>query len=251
MVRAGVRAILARDPGIEVVAEAVDGLDAVEAVARLRPAVALLDIQMPGLDGIEAAARIHREVPDTAVVMLTTFDEDDFIARALRLGAAGFLLKADDPRQLLAGVHAVAAGGAYLSPRVAARVVARLRSDTPASETRPRHRMDRLTDREHEVLALLGTGLSNAEIGAHLCLVEGTVKAHVSSILGKIGARNRVEAAIAAHEAGLTEAGRRPTDGVEQSVTGTRAGEPDGRLLPPLPSERPPRRATTGRGESE
>ncbi|MFD6973243.1 response regulator [Streptomyces sp. NPDC059979] len=208
MVRAGVRAILARDPGIEVVAEAADGHEAVDAVRRLRPAVALLDIQMPRLDGIAAAARIHQELPGTAVIMLTTFGEDEFIARALRDGASGFLLKADDPRELLAGVHAVAAGGAYLSPKVAARVIAGLRSGRMAGAAPPRHAVDRLTERENDVLALLGAGLSNTEIGARLHLVESTVKAHVSAILGKLGVRNRVEAAIAAHEAGLAGRGR-------------------------------------------
>ncbi|MFJ2750427.1 response regulator [Streptomyces sp. NPDC087297] len=209
MVRAGVRAILARDPDIEVVAEAADGAEALDAARRLRPAVALLDIQMPRLDGITAAARIHRELPDTAVIMLTTFGEDEFIARALREGASGFLLKADDPRELLAGVHAVAAGGAYLSPKVAARVVAGLRSGRMAGGVPARNALEGLTERENDVLALLGAGLSNAEIAARLHLVEGTVKAHVSAILGKLGVRNRVEAAIAAYEAGLAERERR------------------------------------------
>ncbi|ATL86837.1 response regulator transcription factor [Streptomyces samsunensis] len=206
MIRAGVRAILAKDPGIEVVAEAADGHEAVQAVRRHRPDVALLDIQMPRLDGIAAAAQIHHELTGTAVLMLTTFGEDDFIARALQEGASGFLLKAGDPRELIAGVHAVAAGGAYLSRKVAERVIAGLRRGHTASEA-SRYPVGHLTEREHEVLALLGTGLSNAEIGARLHLVEGTVKAHVSAILGKLGVRNRVEAAIAAHEAGLT--GRR------------------------------------------
>ncbi|MFJ2738810.1 response regulator [Streptomyces sp. NPDC087440] len=203
MVRAGVRAILARDPRIEVVAEAADGAEAVAAVRAHRPAVALLDIQMPGVDGIAAAAHIHRELPGTAVIMLTTFGEDDYIARALRQGADGFLLKADDPRELLRGVHAVAAGGAYLSPRVAARVVAGLRVGRPAPDLDD-SALSGLTARERDVLALVGSGLSNAEIAAQLRLVEVTVKAHVSAILAKLGVRNRVEAAIAAYEAGLT-----------------------------------------------
>ncbi|MCX4713006.1 response regulator transcription factor [Streptomyces sp. WY228] len=207
MIRAGVRAILSKDPGIEVVAEAADGHEAVQGVRLHRPDVALLDIQMPRLDGIAAAAQIHRELTGTAVLMLTTFGEDDFIARALKEGASGFLLKAGDPRELIAGVHAVAAGGAYLSRKVADRVVAGLRRGHMANEA-SRFPVGHLTEREHEVLALLGTGLSNAEIGARLHLVEGTVKAHVSAILGKLRVRNRVEAAIAAHEAGLT--GPRP-----------------------------------------
>ncbi|MFI8814725.1 MULTISPECIES: response regulator [unclassified Streptomyces] len=203
MVRAGVCAILARDPAIEVVAEAADGLAAVEAVREHRPAVALVDIRMPRMDGIAAAARIYRELPDTATVMLTTFGEDDFIARALRSGASGFLLKADDPRELLTGVHAVAAGGAYLSPRVAARVISGLRTHGMPVGAAPHHPVNTLTEREHSVLSLLGVGLSNAEIATRLHLVEGTVKAHVSAILGKLGVRNRVEAALAAWESGL------------------------------------------------
>ncbi|MFE6025034.1 response regulator [Streptomyces niveus] len=215
LVRAAVRAILVRDPGIEVVAEARDGQEAVDAVREHRPDVALLDIQMPGLDGIAAAERIHRELPGTAVVMLTTFGEDDFIARALRGGADGFLLKADDPRELLTGVHAVAGGGAYLSPKAAARVVAGLRaggSDAaavrPLTEPLAEPLAGRLTEREHAVLALVGCGLSNAEIGRRLFLVEGTVEAHVSAILAKLGVRNRVGAAIVAYEAGLVGRGR-------------------------------------------
>lgn len=138
--------------------------------------------------------------------MLTTFGEDAFITRALADGASGFLLKADDPRELLNGVRAVGAGGAYLSPRVAARVIEGLRSDRAAGShraARPHRSLGHLTPRERDVLAGVGAGLSNAEIGARLHLVEGTVKAHVSAVLAKLGARNRVEAAIVAYEAGL------------------------------------------------
>jgi DNA-binding NarL/FixJ family response regulator len=201
MIRAGVRAILAHDAEVEVVAEAGDGHEAIEAVRRHRPDLALLDIQMPKLDGLAAAAVIHRDLPATSVIMLTTFGEDEFIARALQEGADGFLLKACDPRELIAGVHAVAAGGAYLSPKVAARVIAGLR--TGGMRTASTHPVDNLTDRERDVLALLGAGLSNAEIGGRLHLVEGTVKAHVSAILSRLGVRNRVQAAIVAHESGL------------------------------------------------
>ncbi|MEU0807472.1 response regulator transcription factor [Streptomyces sp. NPDC005970] len=200
MVRAGVRAILARDPQVEVVAEAGDGHEAIALTRQHRPDVVLLDIQMPGLDGLTAAARLHREPTPVGVIMLTTFGQDEYIARALEEGADGFLLKADDPRELLNGVRAVGAGGAYLSPRVAGRVIAGLRAHRAAH---PHRSLERLTEREHKVLAGLGAGLSNAEIASRLHLVEGTVKAHVSAVLAKLGARNRVEAAIAAYEAGL------------------------------------------------
>ncbi|MGW1297008.1 response regulator [Streptomyces sp. NPDC002533] len=200
LVRAGVRAILARDPRIEVVAEAADGHEAIALVRQHRPDVILLDIQMPGLDGLSAVARLHREPTPVGVIMLTTFGQDEYVTRALEEGADGFLLKADDPRELLNGVRAVGAGGAYLSPRVAGRVIAGLRAHRAAHPHRP---LEQLTEREHEVLAGVGAGLSNAEIAGRLHLVEGTVKAHVSAVLAKLGVRNRVEAAIAAHEAGL------------------------------------------------
>jgi DNA-binding NarL/FixJ family response regulator len=200
MVRAGVRAILASDDGIEIVAEAEDGRQAVELARAHRPHVARLDIRMPGLDGLAAAA----EMPSmTNVIILTTFGQDDYIARALGDGAAGFLLKAADPRELITAVHAVAAGAAYLSPAVAHRVIRAYR-DTDGRAIRARRRIEVLTDRERDVLALLGAGHSNAEIASTLYIVEGTVKAHVSSILDKLGTRNRVQAAILAYEAGLT-----------------------------------------------
>ncbi|MFF5970100.1 response regulator [Streptomyces sp. NPDC012769] len=205
MVRAGVRAILGRDAQVEVVAEAGDGHEALALARRHRPDVVLLDIQMPGLDGLTAVARFRRELTTVGVIMLTTFGQDEYITRALEEGADGFLLKADDPRELLRGVRAVGAGGAYLSPRVAGRVIAGMRAHRSAHPRRP---LNRLTERERDVLAALGAGLSNAEIAARLHLVEGTVKAHVSAVLTKLGARNRVEAAIAAHEAGLTPPGR-------------------------------------------
>ncbi|MEV4219320.1 response regulator transcription factor [Nonomuraea sp. NPDC049725] len=203
MIRAGVRAILASDPDLEVVAEAGDGREAVDLAISHHPDVALLDIRMPRLDGLAAAAEIRRAAPGTAVVMLTTFGEDDYIAKALDVGANGFLLKSGDPRELIAGVHAVAGGAAYLSPKVAQRVIEQLAGGRMARGAAARDRIAGLTDREREVLALLGAGLSNAEIARTLHIVEGTVKAYVSAILTRLDVRNRVQAAIIAHEAGL------------------------------------------------
>jgi DNA-binding NarL/FixJ family response regulator len=203
MIRAGVKAILAADPEIEVVAEAGDGREAVELTLAHRPQVALLDIRMPRLDGLGAAIEIRRAAPETAVVMLTTFGEDEYIGRALGDGASGFLLKSGDPRELITGVRAVAGGAAYLSPRVAHRVISELRDGRMSRGTTARTRTDALTERERDVLALVGAGLSNAEIAKRLFLVEGTVKSYVSAILTRLGVRNRVQAAIIAYEAGL------------------------------------------------
>ncbi|WP_449064905.1 response regulator [Planomonospora algeriensis] len=205
MIRAGVRAILAAAPEIEVVAEAGDGREAVDLVLAHRPDVALLDIRMPRLDGLAAAAELRRVAPETAVLMLTTFGEDEYIARALSEGAAGFLLKAGDPRELLAGIRAAAEGAAYLSPRIARRVIAELTGGRLTRAAAARDQIAGLTPREREVLTLLGAGLSNAQIARRLHLVEGTVKAHVSAILTRLGARNRVQAAIRAYEAGLLD----------------------------------------------
>jgi DNA-binding NarL/FixJ family response regulator len=204
LLRAGVSAILGADETIEVVAEASDGRDAVEKVLAKRPDVVLLDIRMPVLDGLGAAAEIRRLLPATGVIMLTTFGEDDYIERALGLGAGGFLLKSGDPRELLAGIHAVAGGAAFLSPKVAQRVIARLSGGQLARGAAARELIAKLTTREREVLALLGSGLSNADIAAKMYVVEGTVKAHVSTILTRLGVRNRVQAAITAYEAGLS-----------------------------------------------
>jgi DNA-binding NarL/FixJ family response regulator len=210
MVRAGVRAILGTDDEIEVVAEAADGVEAVEAVRRHRPDVAVLDIRMPRMDGLAAGTEIRRTVPDTAVVILTTFSEDAYIARALGDGASGFLLKSGDPRELIAGLKAVAEGAAYLSPKVAQRVIAELSAGSGggamARATAAKEQVAVLTPREREVLGLVGAGLSNAEIAGRLYLVEGTVKAYVSAVLLRLGVKNRVQAAIVAYEAGLVTA---------------------------------------------
>lgn len=203
MIRAGVRAILGADPGIEVVAEAADGREAVEAAQAHRPDVALLDIRMPRLDGLAACEEIRRTTPGTAVAILTTFSEDAYISRALGGGATGFLLKSGDPYELMAGVRAVADGGAYLSPKVARHVIAELGGERLTRGTVARARTAGLTAREREVLALLGEGLSNAGIARRLHLVEGTVKGYVSAVLDRLEVGNRVQAAIIAYEAGL------------------------------------------------
>ncbi|MFF1710180.1 response regulator [Streptomyces sp. NPDC058268] len=203
MIRAGVRAILGTAEGIEVVAEAADGREAIDLALGHRPDVCLLDIRMPRLDGLQAAAELHKVAPSTAVAMLTTFSEDEYIASALGSGAAGFLLKSGNPRELIAGVQAVAEGGAYLSPSIARRVISHLGAGQLGKQATARARTDALTAREREVLALVGAGLSNAEIAGRLHVVEGTVKAYVSQVLARLGFKNRVQAAILAYEAGL------------------------------------------------
>jgi DNA-binding NarL/FixJ family response regulator len=207
MIRAGARAILASDPDIEVVAEAGDGREAIELARRHRPDVVLLDIRMPGMDGLTAAEELRHAAPESAVAMMTTFGEDEYVARALAAGTSGFLLKAADPRDLVAGVRAVAAGGAYLSPRVARRIIAEMSAGPLARGAAARDQVAGLTAREREALALLANGLSNAEISQRLFVVEGTVKRYVSTILSRLQVKNRVQAAIVAYEAGLVDDG--------------------------------------------
>ncbi|TCK26953.1 response regulator [Pseudonocardia endophytica] len=202
MVRRGFRMILESEPGLEVVAEAADGAEAVEAVRAHRPDVALVDIQMPGTDGLTATERILAlDGTDTRVVILTTFERDDYVFRALGAGASGFVLKTSPPDELIAAVHAAARGDALLSPSVTRRVVGEIaRRNRPPSEPG----LQRLTGRETEVLRLLGRGLANAEIAAEIAVSEATVKTHVSSVLSKLGLRDRVQAVVLAHEQGLT-----------------------------------------------
>ncbi|MEU1734304.1 response regulator transcription factor [Streptosporangium sp. NPDC020145] len=203
VVRAGVRMILSADPEIEVVAEAADGRELVEAVRAHRPDVALVDIRMPRLDGLAATAELRAVAPATAALIMTTFSKDSYVSRALADGATGFLLKTGDPREFLLGVRAVAGGGAYLSPSVAARVIRELTGDDLSRTAQARDRVAVLTNREREVLALIGAGLSNAEIARRLHLAEGSVKTYTSTILGRLGVRNRVQAAVVAHDARL------------------------------------------------
>ncbi|WP_304452705.1 response regulator transcription factor [Nocardiopsis sp. YSL2] len=203
MVRAGVRSILDGDPRIDVVAEASDGREGVDLTLSYRPDVVIVDIRMPVMNGLDAAAEIRRAAPGTGVIILTTFGEEEYVVRALSGGADGFLLKTGDPRELLLGVRAVAEGGAFLSPNVARRILNGLEHGRSMGQLHAREQVGELTDREREVLALLGAGLSNGEISRRLYLVEGTVKGHVSTILKRLGLRNRVEAAVMAHDAGL------------------------------------------------
>jgi DNA-binding NarL/FixJ family response regulator len=206
LVRAGLRMILESADDIDVVGEAGDGADAVEAVTRCRPDVVLMDIRMPTLDGLAATVQIRALDSAPPVVILTTFDLDDFVFRALQAGAAGFLLKDTPPSELIQAVRVVANGDSMLSPSVTRRLIAHFAADVrPARPERDLGRFADLTDREREVLVEVGRGLSNADIGAALFMSEATVKAHVSRLLVKLGVANRVQVAILVHEAGLLD----------------------------------------------
>jgi DNA-binding NarL/FixJ family response regulator len=200
MVRAGFRMLLAGEPDIEVVGEASTGLDAVTGAADLHPDVALMDIRMPGLDGIEATRRIVAADPGTRVLILTTFDLDEYIYEGLRAGASGFVLKDDPPEQLIAAIRTVAAGDALLSPAVTKRVIAQF---TRTQRPRPPRGIDDLTARERDILRLMAQGLSNAEIGRALFIGDTTVKTHVTHILQKLDVRDRVQAVVLAYRSGL------------------------------------------------
>jgi DNA-binding NarL/FixJ family response regulator len=202
LVRAGFRMLLADEEEIEVVAEAGNGVEAVEKAARFRPSVILLDIRMPELDGLEATRRIIAEDPGARILILTTFDLDQYIYEALRAGASGFVLKDDPPEQLIEAIRTVAAGDALLSPAVTRRVIEQFtRIPRP---TRPPG-LDELTTREREILCLIARGLSNAEIGAQLYIGETTVKTHVTHVLQKLDLRDRVQAVVLAYQTGLLD----------------------------------------------
>jgi DNA-binding NarL/FixJ family response regulator len=203
LVRAGFRVILGMEDDIEVVGEAGDGLAAVELAERLRPDVVLMDVQMPGIDGLEATRRVLGR-DGTRVVILTTFDREDYLFEALRAGASGFLLKNASPEDLVEAVRIVARGDALLSPAVTRRVIARVSAPAPAA---PPHRPPELTDREFEVLVKLARGASNAEIAKELYLGETTVKTHVSRVLTKLGLRDRTHAVVFAYEKGIVAPG--------------------------------------------
>ncbi|HVE98704.1 MAG TPA: response regulator transcription factor [Mycobacteriales bacterium] len=197
LVRAGLVSVLGSDPRIAVVGEAADGEEAVAAARRLVPDVVLMDIRMPGLDGLTATRRIVAEHPGIRVLVVTTFDVDEYVFEALRIGASGFMLKDEAPEAILSAVHAVASGHTLVAPVATARLVAQW------SGRRPVVGLEALTPRETEVLRLVARGLTNAEIAAELYVEESTVKTHIGRLLGKLGARDRVQLVISAYESGL------------------------------------------------
>ena len=206
LVRAGLRMILSSAEDVEVVGEAGNGVQAVEGVAAHRPDIVLMDVRMPVMDGLTAAKAITEKPNAPAVVMLTTFDLDEYVFQALQSGATGFLLKDTPPRELVAAVRVVAAGEAMLSPTVTRRLVGHYAADAVNPRRREAaERLQLLTEREREVLGAVGRGLSNAEIGRELFMSEATVKTHVSRLLTKLEAHNRVQVAIVAHDAGLLD----------------------------------------------
>jgi DNA-binding NarL/FixJ family response regulator len=200
MVRAGFRMLLSQEQDIEVVAEASNGLEAVDKAARFRPTVALMDIRMPELDGLQATRRILAADDTARILILTTFDLDEYVYEALRAGASGFVLKDDPPEQLLAAIRIVAGGDALLSPAITKRVIkqfTRIRQPTPPKQ------LDDLTERELDVFRLIARGHSNAEIGQELYISDTTVKTHITHILQKLNLRDRVQAVVLAYETGL------------------------------------------------
>jgi DNA-binding NarL/FixJ family response regulator len=206
LMRAGLKAVLSSDAAIEVVGEAGDGRAAVEQANALRPDVVLMDVRMPGLDGISATREVLATSPTVKVAVLTTFEQDDYIFGALSAGASGFLLKRTKPEELIAAIHAIAAGDSLLSPSVTRKVVERMARQFEADPT-ARERLELLTPREREVLELIARGLSNTEIAEAFTVEPSTVKTHVRRVLMKLHLRDRVQAVIFAYESGLAKPG--------------------------------------------
>ena len=215
LVRAGFRMILDAEPEMEVVGEASDGREAVDQVHALHPDVVLMDIRMPELDGLEAARRILSAPDDGApkILMLTTFDLDEYVYEALRAGASGFLLKDTPPEQLVGAIHVIAQGEALLSPSITRRVISEFVKGAGPKPQAQFPRLQDLTARELEVMKLIARGLSNAEIAKALFVSETTVKTHVARILMKLGLRDRVQAVVLAYEAGVVQPGDNASDG--------------------------------------
>jgi DNA-binding NarL/FixJ family response regulator len=207
LMRAGFRMILEAEADLEVVGEAATGQEAVTEAGRLRPDVVLMDVRMPEMDGIEATRRLLDGNGDTKVVMLTTFDMDEYVYEALRAGASGFLVKDVPPEQLVAGIRSVASGESLLAPSVTRRLIEEFVRRPPDSVRPAPAELSRLTSREVEVLQMMARGLSNAEIAGEFFVSETTVKTHVAHILAKIGVRDRVQAVVFAYESGVVQPG--------------------------------------------
>jgi DNA-binding NarL/FixJ family response regulator len=205
LMRGGFRMILDAEPDIEVLGEAIDGADAVRGFQRLHPDVVVMDVRMPTMDGIEATRRITASDPAARVLMLTTFDLDEYVYDALRAGASGFLLKDRPPEELVQAVRVVAAGDALLAPTVTRRLIEEF-ALRPGARAAPAA-LEQLTDREREVLVLMARGRSNAEIAGDLFVAETTVKTHVGRVLHKLGLRDRAQAVVLAYESGLVQPG--------------------------------------------
>jgi DNA-binding NarL/FixJ family response regulator len=208
--RAGLVELLAGDPSIQVVGEAATGREAVERAGRLSPDVVLMDVRMPDLDGIAATRELTRVAPSVRVLIVTTFEQDDYVFGALRAGASGFLLKRTRPEALIAAVHTVASGDALLSPSVTRRVIDRM-AQQPTPDLADRARLDELTPREREILGLIARGLSNREIATALVVEESTIRTHVKRILMKLGLRDRIQVVIFAYETGVNRPAADPT----------------------------------------
>jgi DNA-binding NarL/FixJ family response regulator len=207
LVRAGLAELLADEPDIEVIGQASTGREAVERARRLDPDVVLMDVRMPDVDGIGATRELAHVAPRARVLILTTFEQDDYVFGALRAGASGFLLKRTRPEELIAAIHTVAAGDSLLSPSVTRRVIDRM-AQQPAPDLADRARLEELTPREREVLELVARGLSNREIAAQLVVEESTIRSHIRRILAKLDLRDRIQIVIFAYETGLN----RPAD---------------------------------------
>jgi DNA-binding NarL/FixJ family response regulator len=210
LVRSGFRMILEAREDLEVVGEAENGVRAIELASRLAPDVVLMDVRMPVLDGVEATRRLLESGSSARVIILTTFDLDEYVFEALRAGASGFLLKDVEPEQLVEAIRVVASGEALLAPSITRRLLDRFAASLEASEREPPRQLDSLTARELEIMRLVAAGLSNAEIAEELVVSETTVKTHVSSVLRKLGLRDRVQAVVLAYEAGLVRPGSAP-----------------------------------------
>ena len=217
MVRAGFRMLLGGEEDIEVVAEASNGLEAVDKAARFQPTVVLMDIRMPELDGLEATRRILAADNTARVLILTTFDLDEYVYEALRAGASGFVLKDDPPERLIAAIRTVAGGDALLSPAITKRVIAEF---TRIPRRAPPKELDDLTPREQEVMRLIAAGLSNAEIAQELYISDTTVKTHITHVLQKLNLRDRVQVVVLAYQSGLFEAEAQRPGGRAEGTTG-------------------------------